>query len=52
MIGMKFGGYVEYICLSEKGMIVVKSENVIYEEVVFIFFGGMMVLYFFRKGNI
>ncbi|MDQ0805970.1 NAD(P)-dependent alcohol dehydrogenase [Priestia megaterium] len=52
MTGMKFGGYAEYICLPEKGTIVVKPENVTHEEAASISFGGTTALHFFRKGNI
>lgn len=52
MIGMKFGGYAEYICLPEKGTIAVKPENVTYEEAASISFGGTTALHFFRKGTI
>ncbi|MEI2442067.1 NAD(P)-dependent alcohol dehydrogenase [Priestia megaterium] len=52
MIGMKFGGYAEYICLPEKGTIAVKPENVTCEEAASISFGGTTALHFFRKGNI
>ena len=52
MTGMKFGGYAEYICLSEKGTIAVKPENVTCEEAASISFGGTTALHFFRKGNI
>ncbi|MFL0471849.1 NAD(P)-dependent alcohol dehydrogenase [Priestia sp. 179-F W1.4 NHS] len=52
MTGMKFGGYVEYICLTEKGTIAIKPENITYEEAASISFGGTTALHFFRKGNI
>ncbi|MCY9015931.1 NAD(P)-dependent alcohol dehydrogenase [Priestia megaterium] len=52
MTGMKFGGYAEYICLSEKGTMVIKPENITYEEAASISFGGTTALHFFRKGRI
>ncbi len=52
MTGMKFGGYAEYICLSEKGTIAVKPENVTYEEAASISFGGTTALHFLEKERI
>ncbi|MEH7358909.1 NAD(P)-dependent alcohol dehydrogenase [Priestia megaterium] len=52
MTDMKFGGYAEYICLTEKGTIAIKPENITYEEAASISFGGTTALHFFRKGNI
>lgn len=52
MTGMKFGGYAEYICLSEKGTMAIKPENITYEEAASISFGGTTALHFFRKGRI
>ncbi|MFP7732012.1 NAD(P)-dependent alcohol dehydrogenase [Priestia aryabhattai] len=52
MTGMKFGGYAEYICLSEKGTMTIKPENITYEEAASISFGGTTALHFFRKGRI
>ncbi|MGO4547723.1 NAD(P)-dependent alcohol dehydrogenase [Paenibacillus sp. 2TAB23] len=52
LTGMRFGGYAEYACLSESGMMAEKPANVIYDEAAALAFGGTTALHFFRKGNI
>ena len=47
-----FGTYAEYKCISEKGMIVIKPNNLNYEEAAAIPFGGLLALYFLKKANI
>ncbi len=46
------GGYAEYICLPEDGMLAKKSADVSYEEAVTIPVGGRTALYFLREANI
>lgn len=46
------GGYAEYICLPEGGMLAKKSADVSYEEAVTIPVGGRTALYFLREANI
>ncbi|UJF34123.1 NAD(P)-dependent alcohol dehydrogenase [Paenibacillus hexagrammi] len=52
LTGMKFGGYAEYVSMSEGALMSLKPMNVTYEEAAAIPFGGTSALYFLRKGNI
>lgn len=49
---LNLGGYAEYTCVHESGLITLKPTNVTYEESAVIPFGGTSALHFLRKGRI
>ncbi|MCU5241485.1 NAD(P)-dependent alcohol dehydrogenase [Bacillus cereus] len=49
---LHLGGYAEYTCVHESGLIALKPTNVTYEEAAVIPFGGTSALHFLRKGQI
>ncbi|MCL1852925.1 MAG: NAD(P)-dependent alcohol dehydrogenase [Peptococcaceae bacterium] len=52
MTGLKMGAHAEYVTLAEKDKIVLKPDNISYEQAAAIAFGGTTALHFFRKTNL
>ena len=52
LTGLNVGGYAEYTCVHESGLIALKPTNVTYDEAAVIPFGGTSALHFLRKGHI
>ena len=51
-LGEKMGGYAEYLCMPENGIIAVKPSNMTFEEASVIPYGTIMALNLLKKANI
>lgn len=50
--GLNFGGYAEYKCFPEDGILAIKPQNVTYEQAAVIPGAGMTAMACLKKGNI
>ncbi len=51
-VAIRFGTYAEYKCLPENSIMVSKPSKISYEEAAAIPYGGLLALFFIKKGNI
>ncbi|WP_277870455.1 MULTISPECIES: NAD(P)-dependent alcohol dehydrogenase [Cryobacterium] len=49
MLGSRFGGHAEYVCISQDGVITAKPRNMTFTDAVTLVFGGTTAHAFFRR---
>ena len=52
MLGARFGGHAEYVCVPHNGAITSKPRNLTFEEAVTLVFGGMTARGFLNRAGI
>ena len=52
MLGSKFGGHAEYVCVPEASAVTAKPVNLSFEDAASLVFGGHTALAFLNRGNV
>ncbi|TJY66402.1 NAD(P)-dependent alcohol dehydrogenase [Arthrobacter sp. CAU 1506] len=52
MLGAKFGGHAEYVCIPEDGVITAKPRNLGFQEAVTLVFGGLTARSFLNRADV
>ena len=51
-LGQRMGGYAEYLCMPEAGLVALKPANMSYAEAATVPYGAIMAMSLLRKGNL
>lgn len=52
MLGFKYGGHAEYVCVPQSGAVTAKPRNMTFEEAVTLVFGGITALGFLNRASL